>query len=207
MTESELIVATAAFPDRTAAAKAVEALHRKGFHRRQTGLVSTPPDNTKRNADVIGRHRGKGAISGLISGAVLGAVCGGALGIFVPATAYDLASGALAGAIAGAVVGLLLGALTGLGMPRRDPLWQQRQDAAAQTVVMAAAGERWSDAAAVLVRSGCTLIGDGKLIAGQAREVALRGEAQPIAPPPPPPPPLTHERDVEPATPQSSSTP
>ena len=203
MTETELIVATATFPDRTAASKAVEALHRKGFHRRQTGLVSTPPESTKRNADVIGRHHGKGAAAGLIAGAILGAVCGGALGVFVSATAYDLTSGAIAGAITGAIVGLLLGALTGLGMPRRDPLWQQRQDAAAQTVVMAAAGERWSDAAAVLVRSGGTLIGDGKLITGRSQEVALRGEARPIAPPPPPPPPVTRET----AMPQSSSTP
>ena len=201
MTETELIVAIAAFRDRTAARKAIEALHGKGFHHRQTALVSDAPEKRKRNADVVGRHRGKGAAAGLVSGAILGAVCGGALGAFVTSTGYSIVSGAVAGAILGAVVGLLVGALTGLGMPRRDPLYQERLDAHAQTIVMAAAGDRWSDACDILLRHDGTLIGDGKLIAGRVREVGLVGQqarpaartaaepvaAGPYAPPPPPP--------------------
>jgi hypothetical protein len=201
--DSELIVAIAAFRDRTSARHAVEALHGKGFHHRQTGLVSSPPENTRRNADVTGRHRGKGAVAGLIAGAILGAVCGGALGEFVSSTGYRLESGLIAGLICGAVVGLIVGALTGLGMPRRDPLWMERQDAHAPTIVMAAAGDRWGDACDIMLRHEGTLVGDGKLVTARTDEVAVTGQRQPVAerravpvaagapdaPPPPPPPP------------------
>jgi hypothetical protein len=150
----------AVFEDRNEAEKAVDELEQAGFGAEDIGYVIRGGEVAARGmiTDEQGAKDKRGAIAGMATGAGLGAVLGAAAAMLVPGVGPIVAAGVLTsafgGAIAGTAIGGIFGAMTGLGASEEEARFYEREFNSGRAIVAVKAGDRCSDAAAILRRHG-----------------------------------------------------
>ncbi len=158
MTSSKPPPVVGVFEDRRSAEKAVEELHRAGFHNDQIGVVvrdGEAADQPVVEADV---HAEEGAAVGAVTGGVLGTLLGVGIALSLPGVGSLLAAGILAGVLGGATVGItsggLIGALIGMGVSEEEAQHYEREFHSGRTLVTVHADGRHAEAAAILAHCG-----------------------------------------------------
>jgi hypothetical protein len=148
----------AVFDDRNAAEMAVDSLRRAGFPHDSLGFAIRGHDaDAGMLTDSQGTKDGKGLATGMISGGLIGGVLAAAVAA-IPGFGPILAGGILAsfvgGAIAGTAVGGILGALTGLGISEEEARFYQKHFDEGRAIVAVRAGDRFTEAGAILRGAG-----------------------------------------------------
>jgi len=147
------------FNDRTAVARAVEALERAGFDRDVIGLASR--ENTDGTTDAEDTDAGEGALAGAAVGAGVGGLVGlgvvtGMIPVIGPAIAAGTLGTILMNAAGGAAVAGLAGALAGWGVSDADAEYYENQFHEGRTIVSVRADARASEARRILDDYGAT---------------------------------------------------
>jgi hypothetical protein len=182
-------IVTAVFEDQARAREAIHALKAAGFDEAQIGLTSRDRDGVhvaQERAEHVGEsYASEGALSGVAAGVGIGALWGlGILAGALPAIGPAIAGGTLAimlsSAAAGAAAAGVTGALVGLGIPKEDAEYYESEVIAGKTVVTIDAGERESDARAIVEGYGGR---DRASNVAASMQQVDHGPA-PIAPPP-----------------------
>ena len=147
------------FETHARAQQAVAELRAAGFRDDQLGVAARHGLSDERGNFVEGDYAGEGTAAGLAAGAGLGALWGiGIATAVLPPLGPALAGGALAAilssAAAGAAVAGLAGALIGLGIPKEEAEYYQREFEAGRVVVTVAAEGREPEARLIVQRNG-----------------------------------------------------
>jgi TM2 domain-containing membrane protein YozV len=141
------------FADRAAAESAVVALEKAGFTNEHIGFASHGDPAANEGTD-----HAAGALAGAASGSLTGGVVGGLLGalatVLIPGIGPVIAGGLLAGIVAGAVTGGAIGgiggALTGMGVPKEDAEYYDKEFRGGRTIVTVNADGRRTEAEMIL---------------------------------------------------------
>ncbi|HET6248159.1 MAG TPA: hypothetical protein VFE47_10720 [Tepidisphaeraceae bacterium] len=150
----------AVFEDRMAAEYAVDALEQVGFTHRHIGFVVRGADVAAGGmlSSADGAKDIRGAAAGIITGGIVGGVLATAAAVFIPPVGVAIAGGLLAsffgGTVAGMAVGGMLGALKGLGVSEEESKFYEQKFHEGKAIVAVNAGDRASQAAAILARHG-----------------------------------------------------
>ncbi|MBV9119387.1 MAG: YsnF/AvaK domain-containing protein [Chloroflexi bacterium] len=169
------------FDNRGESQQCVDELHRAGFSDDQIGWT-TRGEQGGGTMEGTANHAGEGAGAGLLTGAGIGAAAGAVLTGLIPGIGPFLAGGILAGvlggAAAGAAAGGLIGALTGMGVPKEEAEYYNREFEAGHTVVTVRADSRYAEAQAIMDRFHARRAGTGlgSSHATTASSVQLREE-------------------------------
>jgi hypothetical protein len=151
------------FDDRKNAEAAIRDLKAAGFTEEQIGVAL---QTTEGEAQIVGNpqvgegesHSGEFAAKGAVSGGVLGGLVGllGSLLIpgFGPVVVGGVLASTLTGAGLGAAAGGIIGALTGMGVSEQDAQHFDLGLRSGGTLVAVGAGNRTSEALAILQRHG-----------------------------------------------------
>jgi uncharacterized protein (TIGR02271 family) len=150
------------FESHAKAQQAVAQLRQAGFRDDQIGVIArnVAAARDTDDDDLTGdNYAGEGAATGIAAGAGLGALWG--MGIFaglLPALGPAIAGGALAtiltSAAAGAAAAGLAGALVGMGIPKEEAEYYQREFHAGRVLVTVTADGRATEAEQILRRNG-----------------------------------------------------
>ena len=148
--------AVRAFESRDQAERAVDDLRRAGFRDEEIGWAMRGEDKADRPAGT--EDAAKGAATGAVAGGVLGGLGAAAVTALIPGVGPFIAGGLLAtvltGAGVGAAAGGLIGGLTGMGLSEDEAKHYEGEFKAGRPVVTVNAGDRYSEAADILDRSG-----------------------------------------------------
>ena len=145
------------FTDRAAAESAVAALAAAGFAHEHIGFAghgdAASTEGTEHAAGAL-----KGAAGGSLTGGVVGGVLGALATVLIPGIGPVLAGGLLAGIVAGAVTGGAIGgiggALTGMGVPKQDADYYEKEFRGGRTLVAVDAGDRRTEAEQIMLDHG-----------------------------------------------------
>ncbi|HEY8815854.1 MAG TPA: hypothetical protein VIP57_12220 [Candidatus Dormibacteraeota bacterium] len=145
------------FTDRAAAESAVVALEGAGFTHEHIGFASHGDPATKEGGDHAAGAL-KGAASGSLTGGAVGGLLGALAAVLIPGIGPVIAGGLLAGIVAGAVAGGTIGgvggALTGLGVPKEDAEYYDKEFRGGRTLVTVDAGDRRMEAEKIMREHG-----------------------------------------------------
>jgi len=160
----------AVFPTKEQAQGAIKELKEKNFSDSNIGFAMRERDeHGVIREEKTGTHAGTGAATGIVAGGILGAIAGllvAAGTLMIPgvgpfifggvlASTFGVAgAGAVAGGVAGAVAGGILGALIGLGIPRHEAEYFEREVQAGKALVTVTAEGRADEAAYILEKRG-----------------------------------------------------
>ena len=160
----------AVFATKELAEGAIKELKDKHFSDQNIGFAMRERDeHGVIREERTGNHAGAGAATGFVAGGVLGAIAGYlvAIGTLVipgvgpfifggvlATTLGAVGAGAVTGAAAGAVAGGILGALIGLGIPRHEAEYFERELQAGKALVSVTAEGRADEAAYILEKHG-----------------------------------------------------
>lgn len=140
---------------------AIRALRGAGFAAGDISLLAADRGEARELASETGTHTGEGAATGIVAGGILGGLGGWLVGIgalAIPGVGPFIAAGAfgaaLTGAAVGAGVGVIAGALIGMGLPREEADWYEREVKGGGTLVAVRAGGRYAEAHDLLHRHG-----------------------------------------------------
>jgi uncharacterized protein (TIGR02271 family) len=150
------------FHDRDLAERAIDELHRMGFHDDEIGFAQrgegSDDSGRTRDGSEAAADTGGGAISGAIAGAGIGGLIAAAAAMLIPGFGPVVAGGILAtvlgGAAVGAAAGGILGALMGLGVPEEEARFYEGEFNEGRILVTVKAGSRYNEARQVLLRNG-----------------------------------------------------
>ena len=160
MTPGKHTTVVGVFDTHARAQQAVSELRNVGFTDDQIGVAArsraTQPDRTGTLGD---DYSGEGTAAGIAAGAGIGALWGlGVTAAVLPAIGPAIAGGALAAilssAAAGAAIAGLAGALVGMGIPKEEAEYYQREFEAGRVVVTVAAEGREAEARLIIQRNG-----------------------------------------------------
>lgn len=159
MATTETLTVAGSFDDAARARAAVGELLRAGFRPDQLSWIHKDPAQANEKPAVLADTAPEeGAAIGAVTGGSLGGLLGAALALTVPAVGPVLAAGVLAGLLSGATLGIvgggLVGGLVGLGMSHEEALHFEREVQAGRYLVTVQAGDRYTEAAAILSRCG-----------------------------------------------------
>ncbi len=160
MTTQQISTVVGVFEDRLHANQAVTDLHQAGFTESQIGVAMkhAGPDGATDGAEHAA-HASSGALTGALTGLGLGALAGlGVLAGVIPVVGPAIAAGTLgivlSNAAAGAGIAGLVGALVGAGLPEHEAKYYQGEFEAGRAIVTVHAGDRATEASAILRRNG-----------------------------------------------------
>ena len=149
------------FESHARAQQAVAELRQAGFGDDQIGVIARNVGAARErdDDDLADNYAGEGAATGIAAGAGLGALWGmGIVAGMMPVLGPAIAGGALAAiltsAAAGAAAAGLAGALVGMGIPKEDAEYYQKEFQAGRVLVTVTAGERGLTAENILRQSG-----------------------------------------------------
>jgi len=149
------------FDSHARAQQAVAELRQAGFRDDQIGVIARNVGVTgdTDGDDVTDNYAGEGAATGLAAGAGLGALWGmgiiaGVMPILGPAIAGGALAAILTSAAAGAAAAGLAGALVGMGIPKEEAEYYEKQFHAGNVLVTVTAGGRALDAESILRNNG-----------------------------------------------------
>jgi hypothetical protein len=153
----EKMTVVGVFTDRAAAESAVAALERAGFTHEHIGFAGHGEPVTKEGSD-----HAAGALKGAAGGSLTGGAVGGVLGALAtalipgigPVIAGGLLAGIVAGAVAGGAIGGIGGALTGMGVPKEEAEYYEREFRGGRTLVTVDAGGRRLEAEKIMRDQG-----------------------------------------------------
>jgi uncharacterized protein (TIGR02271 family) len=176
------------FHERDDAREAIEALKDDGFAADTISILSPDKDETREMAEETGTHAGSGAATGLVAGGVLGGLGGWLVGIgalAIPGVGPFIAAGAFAtalgGAAIGAGVGAIAGALVGMGVPKEEADYYEREVRGGRTLVTVRAEGRYDQAQRILRDHGAYDIETDAAAAGTRTRTGVIDQ-QPVAP-------------------------
>ena len=145
------------FTDRAAAESAVAALEQAGFTHEHLGFAGHgDPASTEGTDHAAGAL--KGAARGSLSGGAVGGLLGALATVLIPGIGPVIAGGLLAGIVAGAVAGGAIGgiggALTGMGVPKHDAEYYEKEFRGGRTLVTVDPGDRRAEAEQIMRAHG-----------------------------------------------------
>lgn len=150
------------FSDRTAAEKAVDALHQAGFDSSDVGYAIRGSDAV-RGGMIVDEPLTKdktGVAKGAAAGAITGSILGTIAAIALPGVGPVLAAGVLASALgfgaAGTAIGGIFGAMMGLGISEEEAKAYEEEFNAGKAIVIVKARQREVDARHLLATHGAT---------------------------------------------------
>jgi uncharacterized protein (TIGR02271 family) len=139
----------------------VAELRQAGFRDDQIGVIArnTGASRDTDTDEATDNYAGEGAATGIAAGAGLGALWGmgiiaGVMPILGPAIAGGALAAILTSAAAGAAAAGLAGALVGMGIPKEEAEYYQKEFHAGRVLVTVTANGRAIDAENILRRSG-----------------------------------------------------
>jgi uncharacterized protein (TIGR02271 family) len=142
------------FTDRSDAESAIRELKDAGFSEKQIGVAMRDRDEQRQLLEDTGTTTAEGAAVGAVSGGVVGGLIGLLGSLLIPGVGPIVAGGVLASTLAGAGVGAaaggIIGALMGLGVPEADAQHFDRGIRSGGVLVTVDAGDRLSEAIAIL---------------------------------------------------------
>ncbi len=149
------------FDSHAKAQQAVAELRHAGFREDQIGVIARNVGASRDtdDDDLADNYAGEGAATGIAAGAGLGALWGmgiiaGVMPILGPAIAGGALAAILTSAAAGAAAAGLGGALVGMGLPKEEAEYYQKEFDAGRVLVTVAAEGRAIDAESILRQSG-----------------------------------------------------
>src|SRR5687767_13215880 len=152
------------FHDRAQAQAAIQELRSAGFRDDQIGLMAGEKSGYSTSREDLPAEEGdtyaeEGGVTGLAAGAGVGALWGlGIVAGVMPPLGPAIAGGALAAvltsAAAGAAAAGLGGALVGMGIPKDEAEFYQREFHSGRVLVTVTADGRGEEAMRILQRSG-----------------------------------------------------
>jgi hypothetical protein len=159
MAERKFTTVVGVFETHARAQQAVADLKAVGFTDAQIGMAAR--DHAAHpSGHVIGDdYTGEGAATGIAAGAGLGALWGlgivaGVMPVIGPAIAAGSLAAILSSAAAGAALAGLAGSLVGMGIPKEEAEYYQREFEAGRVVVTVAAAGREPEARLIIQRNG-----------------------------------------------------
>jgi TM2 domain-containing membrane protein YozV len=145
------------FTDRAAAESAVAALEQAGFTHEHLGFAGHGDPASTEGTDHAGGAL-KGAARGSLSGGAVGGLLGALATVLIPGIGPVIAGGLLAGIVAGAVAGGAIGgiggALTGMGVPKQDAEYYEKEFRGGRTLVTVDPGDRRAEAEQIMRAQG-----------------------------------------------------
>jgi uncharacterized protein (TIGR02271 family) len=149
------------FDSHARAQQAVAELRQAGFRDDQIGVIArnTGAARDFEGDEVTDNYAGEGAATGIAAGAGLGALWGmgilaGVMPILGPAIAGGALAAILTSAAAGAAAAGLAGALVGMGIPKEEAEYYEKEFHAGNVIVTVTADGRALDAENILRRNG-----------------------------------------------------
>lgn len=147
------------FQDRAAAEDAILELRRAGFPDDSIGMVARAPDGTvtteKTGETMAAEGLAAGAVVGAGAGTLVGlGVLAGTIPVIGPVLAVGTLGTILLNAAAGAAVAGIVGALVGMGIPEEDAKYYEEELRGGRFLVSVQAGDRETEAWAILRRMG-----------------------------------------------------
>ncbi len=147
------------FDTHARAQQAVAELRAAGFLDEQIGFAARQGTTHEHRTVASSDFAAEGAATGLAAGAGLGALWGigivtGVMPVLGPALAGGALAAILSSAVAGAAVAGLAGALVGLGIPRDEAEYYEREFEAGRVIVTVAAEGREPEARLIIERNG-----------------------------------------------------
>ena len=150
------------FESHAKAQQAVAELRHAGFRDDQIGVIARNASAARDtdDDDLAGdNYAGEGAATGIAAGAGLGALWGmgivaGVMPVLGPAIAGGALAAILTSAAAGAAAAGLAGALVGMGIPKEEAEFYQREFHSGRVLVTVAANGRGEEAMRIMQRSG-----------------------------------------------------
>lgn len=149
------------FDSHAKAQQAVAELRHAGFRDDQIGVIARNVGAARDtdDDDLADNYAGEGAATGLAAGAGLGALWGmgiiaGVMPILGPAIAGGALAAILTSAAAGAAAAGLAGALVGMGIPKEEAEYYQKEFHAGRVLVTVHADARAIDAESILRQNG-----------------------------------------------------
>jgi len=159
MAQSKFTTVVGIFETHAQAQQAVADLKGAGFTDDQISIAARD-HTTSPSGNVIGDdYSGEGAATGIAAGAGIGALWGlgvvaGVMPVLGPAVAAGSLAAILSSAAAGAAVAGLAGALVGLGIPKEEAEFYEREFEAGRVVIAVAAHGREPEARLIIQRNG-----------------------------------------------------
>jgi hypothetical protein len=145
------------FDDYHQAERAMSDLVAAGFPSREIGFAMRGDESRLREHEKAEAY-GEAAVSRVSSGAVAGAVLGGALGaissLLIPGFGPVLLSGILVMAAGGGIAGGFAGLISTMQLSEEEKLYYHRALEAGHCLVFVRAGDRYSEALAILESNG-----------------------------------------------------
>lgn len=148
------------FPNLEQVERAVLQLRDAGFTSRQIGLIVKDPtkrDRYDRSAleEAAPDATKKATETGAVLGSVLGGILGASVAVVLPGIGPVILAAALAAAItSGAVAGSLVGHLYGLGLPKHEVEFFQKEFEAGRPLLTVETDDRYSEALAIMTQHG-----------------------------------------------------
>jgi hypothetical protein len=149
------------FESHAKAQQAVAELQHAGFRDDQIGVIArnTSAARDTDDDDLADNFAGEGAATGIAAGAGLGALWGmgivaGVMPVLGPAIAGGALAAILTSAAAGAAAAGLAGALIGMGLPKEEAEYYQREFHSGRVLVTVSANGRAAEARLVLQLNG-----------------------------------------------------
>jgi uncharacterized protein (TIGR02271 family) len=149
------------FDSHAKAQQAVAELRHAGFRDDQIGVIARNVGAARDtdDDDLAENYAGEGAATGLAAGAGLGALWGmgiiaGVMPVLGPAIAGGALAAILTSAAAGAAAAGLAGALVGMGIPKEEAEYYQKEFHAGRVLVTVHADARAIDAESILRQNG-----------------------------------------------------
>jgi hypothetical protein len=147
------------FATHAKAQQAIVELQRAGFSDEQIGFAARQEMEGAHGHIVTSDYAAEGTAAGLAAGAGMGALWGvgivtGVMPVLGPALAGGALAAILSSAAAGAAVAGLAGALLGLGIPKDEAEFYEREFHAGRVVVTVAAEGREAEARLIMQRNG-----------------------------------------------------
>lgn len=142
------------FTDRVEAENAIRQLKDAGFTEKQIGIAMRDRDEQRQLLEDTGTTAAEGAAVGAVSGGVVGGLIGLLGSLLIPGVGPIVVGGVLASTLAGAGIGAaaggIIGALMGLGVPEVDAEHFDRGLRSGGVIVTVDAGDRATEAIAIL---------------------------------------------------------
>jgi hypothetical protein len=161
MTTMQSVTAVGVFADWQHAQQAVDDLGRAGFRADQIGMVARGGEEWREGAPGLGEDSKweEGAIGGAITGAGIGSlwalgIAGGILPVIGPVVAGGVLTSVLSSAAGGAAIGGVVGALIGLGVPKEEAHYYERELKAGRSLVTVKTEGLYEEAVDILRRRG-----------------------------------------------------
>lgn len=160
MTPGKHTTVVGVFDTHARAQQAVSELRNVGFTDDQIGVAARSRATQADRTGTLGDdYSGEGTAAGIAAGAGVGVLWGlgiaaGVMPVIGPAIAGGTLAAILSSAAAGAAIAGLAGALIGMGIPKEEAEYYQREFEAGRVVVTVAAEGREAEARLIIQRNG-----------------------------------------------------